>query len=232
MPCKAYDDMMTIGIDVYYLRGRGMKKEKSISKNAGFTLVELIIVIAIMTVLASAIGLMVIRYIRKARAANAMEELRTIVSAVETGLISSYAEDHEMKLNKHYTGSDGNTVPCGMLTNYMISRAQNNSVAGVSEDNALDYYFAQKVLEELNAENGSNYRFLNFTGDEDEPLGMNCDSFYSQFGCPGVLVVYGGEGKVLFAQYYNSGCLIQYVAGDGYTHLEDQKTFAGAPKIQ
>lgn len=208
-----------------------MKKEKSISKNAGFTLVELIIVIAIMAVLAGTVGLMVIRYIRKARASNAMEELRTIVSAVETGLISSYAEDHEMKLNKRYTDSDGNTLPCGMLTNYMISRAQNNSISGVNEDNALDYYFAQRVLEELNAENGSDYHFLNFTGDEDEPLGMNCNSFYNQFGCPGVIVVYGGEGKVLFAQYYNSGCLIQYEAGDGYTYLDDTTEFVGSTTI-
>ena len=217
------------------MRGRGMKKRRRISENssgnAGFTLVELIIVIAIMAVLAGVVGLMVIRYIRKARASNATEELRTIVQAVETGLISSYAEEHEMNLNKTYTGLEGNAVPCGVLTNYMISRAQNKSQSNVSEDKALEYYFAQKVLEELNAENGSEYRFLNFTGDEDEPLGMNCDSFYGQFGCPGVIVVYGGEGKVLFAQYYNSGCLIQYEAGEGYKYLEDTNKFAGSETI-
>lgn len=208
-----------------------MKKRRGISENAGFTLVELIIAIAIMAILAGAVGLMVIRYIRKARASNATEELRTIVQAVETGLISSYAEEHEMNLNKTYTGPEGKAVPCGVLTNYMISRAQNKSQSNVSEDKALEYYFAQKVLEELNAEDGSEYRFLNFTGDEDEPLGMNCDTFYGQFGCPGVIVVYGGEGKVLFAQYYNSGCLIQYEAGEGYTYLEDTNKFAGSETI-
>ena len=45
-----------------------MKKRRDISENAGFTLVELIIVIAIMAVLAGTIGLLVIRYIKKARA--------------------------------------------------------------------------------------------------------------------------------------------------------------------
>ena len=181
--------------------------------------------------LAGAIGLTVIRYIRKARASNAMEELRTIVSAVETGMLSSYAEDHEMNLDKTYTDDEGNAQRCGVLTNYMISRAQNKSANGITDANALEYYFAQKVLEELNAENGSDYRFLNFTGDEDEPLGMNCDSFYGQFGCPGVIVVYGGEGKVLFAQYYNSGCLIQYEAGEGYTYLDDTTEFVGSTTI-
>ena len=107
------------------MRGKGMKKWRNNSDNAGFTLVELIIAIAIMAVLAGAIGLTVIRYIRKARASNAMEELRTIVSAVETGMVSSYAEDHEMNLDKTYTDDEGNAQRCGVLTNYMISRAQN-----------------------------------------------------------------------------------------------------------
>ncbi len=209
-----------------------MRKRRRISTNEGFTLVELIIVIAIMAVLAGAIGLAVIRYVRRARASTATEELRTIVSAVETGMISTYAEDHPMNLNKTYTDDEGKATPCGVLTNYMLSRAQNNSVNGITDANALEYYFAQRVLEELNAKDGSEYHFFNFTGDEDEPLGMNCNGFYNQFGCPGVIVVYGGEGKVLFAQYYNSGCLIQYVAGDGYVHLEDETTFVDAPKIQ
>lgn len=213
------------------MRGRGMKKRSGISGNAGFTLVELIIAIAIMAILAGAVGLMVIRYIRKARASNATEELRTIVQAVETGLISSYAEEHDKNLNKTYTDSAGRTVPCGVLTNYMISRAQNQSKNGVTAANELEYYFAEKVLEELDAKNGSEYKFFNFHGDEYEPLGMNCDSFYGQFGCPGVIVVYGGEGKVLFAQYYNSGCLIQYGAGEGYTYLEDTNKFAGSETI-
>ena len=217
------------------MRGRGMKKRRRISENssgnAGFTLVELIIVIAIMAILAGAVGLMVIRYIRKARASNATEELRTIVQAVESGLISSYAEEHDMNLNKTYTDSAGRTVPCGVLTNYMISRAQNQSKNGVTAANELEYYFAEKVLEELDAKNGSEYKFFNFHGDEYEPLGMNCDSFYGQFGCPGVIVVYGGGGKVLFAQYYNSGCLIQYEAGEGYKYLEDTNKFAGSETI-
>lgn len=205
-------------------------ERKNQNENRGFTLVELIIAIAIMAVLASAIGMSVVHYIKKARASNAMEELRTIVSAVEMGLISSYAEDHEMNLNKTYIDATGNAQACGVITNWMISRAQNNSTSGINASNALEYYFAQKVLEELNASGGSDYKFLNFTGDEDEPLGMDCATFYSKFGCPGVIVVYGGEGKVLFAQYYNSGCLIEYVAGDGYRQIEDE-TFADSGTI-
>lgn len=200
--------------------------------NKGFSLVELIIVIAIMAILAGAIAPSVIRYIRKARASRATEEIRTIVQAVETGLISNYADDHEMDLDKTYTDRSGNAYACGVLTNWMMGRAQQDKKDEITPDMELEYYFAQLVLKELNAEKGSDFKFFNFTGDEDEPLGMNCDSFSKQFKCPGIIVVYGAEGKVLYAQYYNYGALIEYVAGDGYTVLEDEDTFVGAPTIQ
>lgn len=208
-----------------------MKKDKRKIGQEGFSLVELIIVIAILAILSAAIVPSVIRYIRKARASKATEELRTIITAVETGLISSYADEHPVNTDMIYTGYDGRQVACGVMTNWMISRAQNNSMDGISDSNALEYYFAQRVLEELDAKNGSVYPFFRFTGDEDEPLGMNCENFSGRFGCPGVIVVYGEDGKVIFAQYYNYGCLIEYVEGDGYETIDDD-TFAGAPRIQ
>lgn len=225
-----YNGIMALGM-IGYKTGWSMKRERRFLKDNGFTLVELIIAIAIMAILAGAIGLAVIHYIRKARASNATEELRTIVTAVETGFLSTYAEDHQTTLDKTYTDRHDDAHSCGILTNWMISRAQNKSQNGITEANELEYYFAQKVLEELGAENGSQYPFFNFTGDEDEPLGMNCKAFYNEFGCPGVIVVYGDEGKVLFAQYYNYGCLIEYNVMDGYSTL-DGDTFVGAPTIR
>lgn len=201
------------------------------NNSKGFSMVELIIVIAILAILSAAIVPSVIKYIKKARASRATEELRTIITAVETGLVSSYAEEHTINANMVYTDDTGKQRACGVMTNWMISRAQNNSMDGISDVNALEYYFAQKVLEELDAKNGSVYPFFRFTGDEDEPLGMNCKSFFDKFGCPGIIVVYGDDGKVMFAQYYNYGCLIEYDAAYGYETLDDE-VFVGAPKIQ
>ncbi len=208
-----------------------IKKGKNRLNNLGFSLVELIIVIAIMAILAGAIAPAVIKYIRKARASRATEELRTIVTAVETGLISSYADEYELNADKVYTDNYGTTYKCGVLTNWMLSRAQNKSTSDIDDTNALEYYFAQQVLTELNAEDGSEFDFFNFTGDEDDPLGFDCAGFSAQYGCPGVIVVYGSAGNVLFAQYYNYGCLIEYTAGDGYYLIEDE-TFVDSPKIQ
>ena len=45
------------------------------------------------------------------------------------------------------------------------------------------------------------------------------------------IVVYGEDGTVLFAQYYNYGCLIQFVAGNGYELVDDEE-FVDAPILQ
>lgn len=208
-----------------------MKRKKSLQNNhLGFSLVELIIVIAIMAVLAGAIAPAVIRYIRKARAARATDEARVIVNSIEASLASNYAIELEITMDKTYTDPYGKTHDCGVLTNWMISRAQNKSTGDITDANEADYYFATQMLEALGAD-GKVYNFFNFNGDEDDPLGMNCESFSSQYNCPGVIAVYGRNGKVLYLQYYNYGCLIEYVAGDGYELIEDEK-FIGSPRLQ
>ena len=56
------------------------------TNNKGFSLVELIIVIAIMAILAGAIAPALIRYIDKSRKSNDVSSAKTIKTAVETAL--------------------------------------------------------------------------------------------------------------------------------------------------
>ena len=56
------------------------------SNNKGFSLVELIIVIAIMAILAGAIAPALIRYIDKSRKSNDVSAAKTIKTAVETAM--------------------------------------------------------------------------------------------------------------------------------------------------
>lgn len=56
------------------------------TNNKGFSLVELIIVIAIMAILAGAIAPALIRYIDKSRKSNDVSSCKTIKTAVETAL--------------------------------------------------------------------------------------------------------------------------------------------------
>ncbi|MBQ9609229.1 MAG: type II secretion system protein [Lachnospiraceae bacterium] len=79
--------------------------------NKGFSLVELIIVIAIMAILAGAIAPALIRYIDKSRKSNDISAAKTIKTAVETAL--SYEKSFELLTTgdgSSTTDTDGNTV--------------------------------------------------------------------------------------------------------------------------
>lgn len=65
--------------------------------NKGFSLVELIIVIAIMAILAGAIAPALIRYIDKSRISNDVSSCKTIKTAVETAMANE--ETYELLTN-------------------------------------------------------------------------------------------------------------------------------------
>ncbi len=69
------------------------KGEKEIMKNKGFSLVELIIVIAIMAILAAAIAPALIRYIDKSRRSDDVAAAETINTAAQAALANEEAYD-------------------------------------------------------------------------------------------------------------------------------------------
>ncbi|MBD5096954.1 MAG: type II secretion system protein [Lachnospiraceae bacterium] len=76
------------------------------TNNKGFSLVELIIVIAIMAILAGAIAPALIRYIDKSRKSNDVSAAKTIKTAVETAMANEVT--YEL-LTSGTADSDGNT---------------------------------------------------------------------------------------------------------------------------
>jgi len=74
-------------------------------KNKGFSLVELIIVIAIMAILAAAIAPALIRYIDKSRRADDVAAAETINTAVQSALANEDAYDEIQPAMSAMTGS-------------------------------------------------------------------------------------------------------------------------------
>ncbi len=209
-----------------------MRKETDGQRNrdGGFTLVELIIVIAVMAILAGAIGLSVIRYIDKARASRATEDARMIVSSVNNALAACATKDIDVIFDKKYIRDNGDVVNCGIITDWILAKAQNNEYMADTDPDYADYVISQEILANLCADSANDYQFLRFTGGPTNPIGANCKSFVDQYGCPGLIIVYSEAGQVSFLEYYNYGVFIRYENGE-YTHTDDD-SFTGTSKLQ
>jgi len=84
--------------------------------NKGFSLVELIIVIAIMAILAAAIAPALIRYINKARIADDLTAAGEIVSAANTAMTNEDANDEIMQAASGGTLAGIATIKDGSIT--------------------------------------------------------------------------------------------------------------------
>ncbi len=81
-----------------------MKKQKNRRKrNAGFSLVELIIVIAILAILIGVISPVLIKQIDKARASKCLTEMDNLNRAYEIELYSFYGDDYYTLLDQVFT---------------------------------------------------------------------------------------------------------------------------------
>ncbi len=200
--------------------------------NNGFSLVELIIVIAIMAVLAGAIAPALIRYINKARASRAQDEARVIVNAAEAALATKAGEDAPVVYNNTFVNSGGATVSVGLVTNWNLAEAQTGTLVDESDPEYSNHLVALEILENLSSSTSHNYKFFNFTGSKTNIIGMNCSQFASRYqDCPGVIIVYGDNGKVMMLEYYNYGCLIHYENNE-YTYMEDGTNFTSSSRIR
>lgn len=89
-----------------------MRKKQKVSNNKGFSLVELIIVIAIMAILAGALAPQLIKYIDKSRKSADVQTAQTIATAVSSALANEEAYNiaGSTDINTIYTVVDGSTA--------------------------------------------------------------------------------------------------------------------------
>lgn len=101
--------------------------------NKGFSLVELIIVIAIMAILAGAIAPALIRYIDKSRKSNDVSAAKTIKTAVETAMTNEAAyEAMTTGTASTITDLDGNSISYAGVIKVTPNTATSGNGSGVT----------------------------------------------------------------------------------------------------
>ena len=108
-------------------------------KNKGFSLVELIIVIAIMAILAAAIAPALIRYIDKSRRSDDVAAAETINTAVQSALANEAAYDEVQEVVKSASGE------------VVLASAKANGASTFAETGAASSGKLPSFLEEVNS---------------------------------------------------------------------------------
>ena len=133
-----------------------MKKTMKKTNN-GFSLVELIIVIAIMAILAGAIAPALIRYIDKSRKSNDISAGKTIKTAVETAL--SYEKTFELMTTGNVTtinDVDGRSITYAGSIEITPNTATSGTGAGITLHQAVNADQDAQGLADTKVEIGNN----------------------------------------------------------------------------
>ena len=208
---------------------------KSISFNKsdekGFSLVELITVIAIIIILTSMLAPAIIGYIDKAHRISAISTVRTMVTAMELSM-TEHAMDKETYINKKYKYKyDNKIVQAGCLTSWMLYRAQRGDNYTNKTDYA-DFVIAKDILEACNSSHGTAHPTLKFKNDT-RPVGSTVSKCCKD-NSDAAVFVYSPSGGVYFAQVCIKGqWMVTYENGvyDAVKVKDKNMKFVGTDKI-
>ncbi|MCI1269024.1 MAG: prepilin-type N-terminal cleavage/methylation domain-containing protein [Ruminococcus sp.] len=191
----------------------------------GFTLIEIIVVIAIIGVLSSILVPSILGYVKRAKETRIKVETRYIYNAATASIADVIMDgEYPLAIDKQYV-KNGVKINCGLITNVNIGRAQITDESKYTSANKSDYLIAKGVIRGLDSEDVK-WQFYKFSSKSINttnvkplnPLGLDCKGmtlkkFHADpkgAGCSGVVIVYDSTGEVILVQYSRSDMLCTY----------------------
>lgn len=196
---------------------------KNDRKKAGFTLVEVIVVLVILAILAAVLIPTLTGYIDKAKGKAVVAEARGVYLAAQTAVSEQYAVNPEFK--KIASAFSGGTR--GRVSSYILAKAQNGSYDGWSGPNSVDGVIAENVLAYLDSSCGTAKPAYHF-GKAINPLGAEVETYEKTNGQPGVIISYTPAGKVDFVEFGHDGWIARIQ--NGKVTSTKNGTFSNYPK--
>jgi prepilin-type N-terminal cleavage/methylation domain-containing protein len=182
--------------------------KKQLKNENGFTLIELIVVIAIIVVLTSLLVPNIIGYIKQTQRVAALADAKNIVTSAESALVLK-ASSKSLNTTKTMKYNGKNRKVGGLSNTSIYNTSHTNSPNDGTPE--ADKNLARAVMDfiYIDGMNEGN----TWTG-QPKPFGKDCDDYLAEVKADYALILlFDQNGEVPFMQIYHNGILVTYANG-------------------